>query len=184
MSRPDPSPDRVVIVSTGGTIEKTYDPRAESLANAGSVLDHMLATLRLPDLEIERVALMDKDSLEMTADDHQAIATRARAEAARAEVDGVVVVHGTSRLAVSGEVAHASGGRPASPIVFTGAMRPYAVRDSDAMQNLTEAIFAARTLAPAVYVVLHGRSLSFPGPEKDDEALTFVRGPSGPPGLS
>ena len=173
MSRPDPSPDRVVIVSTGGTIEKTYDPRAESLANAGSVLDHMLATLRLPDLEIERVALMDKDSLEMTADDHQTIAARARAEAARAEVDGVVVVHGTSRLAVSGETAHA-GGRPASPIVFTGAMRPYAVRDSDAMQNLTEALFAARTLAPGVYVALHGRALAFPGPVKDEGALTFV----------
>ena len=169
-------------MSTGGTIEKTYDPHAESLANAGSVLDHMLATLRLPDLEIERVALMDKDSLEMTADDHRAVAARARAEAARADVDGVVVVHGTSRLAVSGETTHA-GGRPASPIVFTGAMRPYAVRDSDAMQNLTEAIFAARTLAPGVYVVLHGRALSFPGPEKDDEALTFIPGPSGPPGL-
>ena len=167
-------------MSTGGTIEKTYDPHAESLANAGSVLDHMLAGLRLPGLDIERLPLMDKDSLDMTAADHDAIAARAHAEAARPDVDGVVVVHGTSRLAVSGEATHAIG-PPAAPIVFTGAMRPYEVRDSDAMQNLTEALFAARTLAPGVYVVLHGRALAFPGPVKDDTALTFVAGPDAAP---
>ena len=163
----------MVVISTGGTIEKTYDARSEALSNVASVLDHMLASLRLPDLEIERVALMNKDSLEMDDGDHRAIAERARAEAARADVDGVVVVHGTSRLARSGEAASV-GGPPGSPIVFTGAMRPFEVRGSDALQNLTEALFAARVLPAGVYVVLHGRALAFPGPVKDDAELTFV----------
>lgn len=168
-------PTRVVVISTGGTIVKTYDARAEALANEASVLDHMLATLRLPDLDVERVALMNKDSLDMDAADHRRIAERARTEAARPGVAGVVVVHGTSRLAHSGEATVATG-PPAAPIVFTGAMRPYEVRASDALQNLTEAIFAARVLEPGVYVVMHGRALAFPGPRKDDERLTFVGG--------
>ncbi len=166
-------PTRLVLISTGGTIEKTYDALAESLANQASVLDHMLASLRLPDLDVTRVALMNKDSLDMTEADHLAIAHHARSEAARPGVDGVVVVHGTSRLAASGEATVAAG-PPEKPIVFTGAMRPYEVRDSDALQNLTEAIFAARVLAPGVYVAMHGRTLPFPGPHKDDDRLTFV----------
>lgn len=169
------APARVVVISTGGTIEKTYDPQEERLANTASVLDHMLASLRLPDLEVERIRLMNKDSLEMTVADHERIAAAALAQASRADVDGVVVVHGTSRLAASGE-ATAAGGAPVSPIVFTGAMRPYEVRDSDALQNLTEALFAARVLEAGVYVVMHGRALAFPGPRKDDDALTFVTG--------
>ncbi len=164
---------RVVVISTGGTIEKTYDAHAEELSNEASVLDHMLASLRLPDLEIEGVALMNKDSLEMSEADHAAIAERARSEASGRGVDGVVVVHGTSRLAHSGE-ATADLGPPETPIVFTGAMRPFEVRGSDALQNLTEALFASRTLAPGVYVAMHGRVLAFPGPRKDDELLTFV----------
>lgn len=164
---------RVVVISTGGTIEKTYDAQTESLSNRGSVLDHMLASLRLPGLELERVALMDKDSLDMTAADHRTIADRARREAARPGIDGVVVVHGTSRLAVSGETTIAEG-LPQGPIVFTGAMVPYEVRDGDALQNLTEALFAARNLTLGVYVVMHGRALQFPGPHKDEGQLTFV----------
>ena len=166
---------RLVVVSTGGTIEKTYDAHAEALANQASVLDHMLDTLRLPGVEIDRVALMNKDSLDMTDADHALIAARARAEATRPDVDGVVVVHGTSRLADSGEATVAAG-PPAAPIVFTGAMRPYELRNTDALQNLTEALLAVRLLSPAVYVAMHNKVLRFPGVTKDHDVGTFIGG--------
>jgi L-asparaginase len=165
---------RVVVISTGGTIEKTYDPRAGDLSNRGSVLDHMLGSLWLPDLEIVRVPLMDKDSLEMTTADHEEIAVSAVHHAAASGVNGVVVVHGTDSLTETGD-ATAARGAVASPIVFTGAMRPYELRDSDALQNLTEAVFAARVARPGVYVALHGKLLEFPGVAKDIDALTFRR---------
>ncbi len=56
----------LTIVSTGGTIEKTYEAASGSLSNRETVLDHMLAQLRIPDLQITRLRLMNKDSLEMT----------------------------------------------------------------------------------------------------------------------
>ena len=140
---------RIALISTGGTIEKTYDDLSGVLANQVSVLDVMLASLELRGVTIERVALMNKDSLEMSADDHTLIAETAGAAGAR-ERDGVVVVHGTDRLAISGERVVELVGTPATPIVFTGAMRPYELRATDALQNLTEALLA-------VQLVLAGR---------------------------
>jgi L-asparaginase len=120
---------------------------------------------------------MNKDSLEMTEDDHELIARTALECAARA--DGVVVVHGTDRLAVTGERIHArlaSPGAPRRAVVLTGAMRPYELRRTDAVQNLTEALCAAQLLAPGAYVAMHGRVLAFPGVRKDHGRMTFVRG--------
>ncbi len=62
------------------------------------------------------------------------------------------------------------------PIVLTGALRPFEMKRSDALQNLTEAIFAAGLLGPGVYCVAHGRVLAFPGVRKDVERGTFVKG--------
>lgn len=162
----------LTIISTGGTIEKTYEPASGSLANRETVLEHMLHQLRLPDLVIRRIRLMNKDSLEMTVDDHHLIADSAHEAAGTS--DGVLVVHGTDRLAVSGEATHALGA-PGAPIVFTGAMRPFELRDTDALQNLTEAMLAARLLNPGVFVAMHGRVLEFPGVRKDQDAGTFVK---------
>ncbi len=60
-------------------------------------------------------------------------------------------------------------------MILTGAMRPYEFRDSDALQNVTEALFAARIVKAGVYVVMHNRALEFPGVEKDRRTLTFTR---------
>jgi L-asparaginase len=54
-------------------------------------------------------------------------------------------------------------------------MRPYEFRDSDAAQNVTEALLALRFVEPGVYVTMHNRVLRFPGVHKDAKQLTFVR---------
>jgi L-asparaginase len=165
---------RIALISTGGTIEKTYDELSGVLANHVSVLDVMLASLELRGVEIQRVQLMNKDSLEMTPADHTLIATTA---VEMAKTGGVVVVHGTDRLAVSGERMVELGGTPGSPIVLTGAMRPWELRNTDAVQNLTEALVAVQLLAPGVYVAMHNQVLQFPGVRKDPKRGTFVKEP-------
>jgi L-asparaginase len=164
----------IALISTGGTIEKTYDELRGVLSNQVSVLDVMLASLELRGVEIHRVQLMNKDSLEMTPDDHTLIAEMA-GRLAQAHA-GVVVVHGTDRLAVSGHRVVELIGAPASPIVFTGAMRPWELRSTDALQNLTEALLAVQLVAPGVYVAMHNQVLQFPGVIKDLERRTFVKG--------
>ena len=164
----------IALVSTGGTIEKTYDELQGVLTNHLSVLDVMLSTIFHEGTKIERVALMNKDSLDMTEADHALIAETA--ERLARDHDGVIVVHGTDSLCVSGDTCVERFGRPATPIVFTGAMRPYAMRTSDAAQNLTEALLAVQLLPPGVYVAMHGKVLEFPGVIKDRDRGTFVRG--------
>src|SRR3990167_452709 len=175
MAGPGAMKRRIALISTGGTIEKTYDELSGGLANHVSVLDVMLASLELRGVEVQRVQLMNKDSLEMTPEDHTLIASTA-AQLARA-MAGVVVVHGTDRLAVSGDRVVELVGTPASPIVFTGAMRPYELRSTDALQNLTEALIAVQLLAPGVYVSMHNQVLQFPGVTKDRTLGTFVKAP-------
>jgi L-asparaginase len=167
---------RIALISTGGTIEKTYDELSGVLANTHvSVLDVMLASLELRGIELERVALMNKDSLDMSADDHTLIAETAHRLAR--DTEGVVIVHGTDRLAVSGERVVEIAGTPASPVVFTGAMRPYELRSTDALQNLTEALLAVQLVSPGVYVAMHNQVLRFPGVYKDRQLGAFLKSP-------
>jgi L-asparaginase len=166
---------RIALISTGGTIEKTYDELSGLLANQVSVLDVMLGSLELRGVEVQRVQLMNKDSLKMTADDHTLIAETAGSMAG--VTDGVVIVHGTDRLAETGERIVALVGTPRKAVVLTGAMRPYELRATDALQNLTEALLAVQLLAPGVYACMHNQVLQFPGVVKDRQLGTFVKGP-------
>lgn len=164
---------KLALLSTGGTIEKTYDEFSGLLENRVSVLDVMLASLALPTLEIERVPLMNKDSMTMSEADHLLIA-EAAVERSRTH-DAVVVLHGTDRLSVTGDRIFERWAAGGAPVVMTGAMVPYALRRTDALQNLTEAMMAAQLLAGGVYVVMHGTVLPFPGIRKDRERGRFVR---------
>tara|TARA_R110002072_G_scaffold228234_8_gene385207 strand:- start:36624 stop:37148 length:525 start_codon:yes stop_codon:yes gene_type:complete len=165
---------RIALISTGGTIEKTYDELHGVLDNAHSVLDVILASLQLGGVDIVRVPLLNKDSLDMTPQDHELVA---RTASAMAEAhDGVVIVHGTDRLPVTGELLYSLRPEPRVPIVLTGAMRPYIMRNTDALQNMTEALLAVQVMPPGIYCAMHNEVLKFPGVIKDRERGKFVRG--------
>jgi L-asparaginase len=166
------SQKRIALISTGGTIEKTYDELSGVLSNRVSVLDMMLASLQLRGVEVNRVGLMNKDSLDMNEADHDLIATTAAHFTATH--DGVVVAHGTDRLARTGERVHERLAAPRVPVVLTGAMIPWVMRTTDALQNLTEALIAVQLLTPGVYLAMHNMVLRFPGVVKDPKLGTFV----------
>jgi L-asparaginase len=170
---------RVTVITTGGTIEKVYDEPSGGLVNRASLVRRMLAELRLEDTEIAVLELMSKDSLEMTEADRRRIVDAARvagAEDPAGGADGIVILHGTDTLAETGELLHRELRAATIPIVLTGALRPFEMKRSDALQNLTEALFATAVLQPGVYVVAHGRALGFPGVRKDRDSGTFVAG--------
>jgi L-asparaginase len=177
-------PDRrtIHLVTTGGTIEKIYDEGTGELLNRGSIVQRMLGELRLEGLEVCVRELMSKDSLEMTDDDRRSVLETVtglfHVPADRpdcGELGGVVILHGTDTLTDTGHLLEREIGQPPVPIVLTGAMRPFEMKRSDALQNLTEALFAAGALPPGVYCVAHGRALRFPGVVKDRRLGTFVR---------
>ncbi len=162
---------KVTILTTGGTIDKTYDEHAGSLRNDKTVLETILRSLRLPDLFIRHVAVMSKDSLEMVEADRERILREVLT--AIPSSDAIVIVHGTDTLSKTGEYNYHHQPHSEIPIILTGAMRPYEFRDSDAQQNITEALFAAAVAGPGIYAVMHNRLLPFPGVVKDRNSLTF-----------
>jgi L-asparaginase len=169
----------LVLLTTGGTIEKTYDEYAGTLTNRGSIVKRMLSRLRLEETDVQIRELMSKDSLYMTEIDREQIVAAVRTVTRDGEdTTGVVILHGTDTLCVTGEklLRELGPGRPRTPIVLTGAMRPFEMKRSDALQNLTEACLAASLMPPGVYVAAHGRVLAFPGVTKDRERGTFVKG--------
>ncbi|MDF1809172.1 MAG: asparaginase domain-containing protein [Phycisphaerales bacterium] len=181
---------QITLISTGGTIEKTYDEHAGTLSNRASIVQEMLRLLRLEDTQVNTLQLMQKDSLDLTDADRARILDAVKLVIGPVTDDpladpngcrGVVILHGTDTLCETGDWLHKSLVENASPdnqltvpVILTGAMRPFEMKRSDALQNLNESIFAATILDPGVYVVAHTKALSFPGPIKDRERGTFV----------
>ena len=166
---------QVTLITTGGTIEKTYDEQTGELSNRRTLVRRMLEELRLEETDVTVRELMSKDSLDMTPDDRRRIVEAVRGAAdGDAASSGVVVLHGTDTLCDTGELLAHELPAPRVPVVLTGAWRPFEMKRSDALQNLTEAIFATGALPPGIYCVAHGRQLRFPGVRKDRERGTFV----------
>ena len=164
----------IALLSTGGTIEKTYNESDGTMANQKSVLEIMLASLVLHGIVIDRIPVMNVDSGDLTDADRERIAKVAGAYCE--SHDGLIITHGTDKLASTGELLVARlGESPPVPIILTGAMRPYELRNTDAVQNLTEALLAVQLVQPGVYVALHNTVLRFPGVVKDQKRMTFIR---------
>lgn len=164
---------QITFITTGGTIEKTYNEHNGALSNQHSILSKILATLRLPGININQRNVIFKDSLDMTDSDREIILDITRQ--AMAGSDAIIILHGTDTLEQTGSLLYNEIKNPKCPIIFTGAMRPYEFRDSDAAQNVTEALFASTLVGPGIYVAMHNHLLTFPGVMKDREKLTFIQ---------
>ncbi len=163
---------KVTILTTGGTIEKTYDEIEGSLFNRETVIRHRIEDgLRHPHLKIEVKSLMAKDSLDMDAQDRGIILQAIK----RFEDYGnpIVVLHGTDTMQFSAELVQKELSKPKVPIIFTGAMKPLGFIDSDAIQNVTEALFAAQIVKPNVYISFHNTLFNVPGVRKNKVERTF-----------
>jgi L-asparaginase len=163
---------RVQVVTTGGTIEKAYSEQSGAVLNTTSKIGHYLKSLRLPDLDVHVTPLMNKDSLEMSAEDRAGLV--AEVGKLLALNQPIVITHGTDTMVESGLAIERAFPSPPVPIILTGAMSPLGFEKSDGLQNLTESLFAARVLAPGVFVVIHGQVFPVAHVRKDRERGTFV----------
>ena len=162
---------KIHVVTTGGTIEKTYDERDGTLANRDSVIREITAQLRLPFTELHFHALFAKDSLDMSEEDRRHLGEFIRSLLPLS--DGIVVLHGTDTMAMSARHCNTVLSPVPKPIVFTGAMRPLGFEKSDARQNFTEALYAARLASPGVYISFHGVLHGAATADKDHATGTF-----------
>jgi L-asparaginase len=163
---------KITLISTGGTIEKQYDEVKGVLINRESLVKtNILERLRLPYTEILFKTILSKDSLDFTSADRQILFESVLASLR--ENHRVVILHGTDSMALSAQYLKEGLGAVSMPVILTGAMRPMGFIDSDAFQNVVEALTLVKVLPPEVYLSFHNQVFTLPGVRKNVCTGTF-----------
>jgi L-asparaginase len=141
----------IKVIATGGTFDKTYNPLTGELEFTHSHVESIFLRCRLvPHPAFQPLSLMD--SLDMTDDHRQALLTAIQ----ESPQDTIVITHGTDTIVESAQVVGLAA-IPRKIIVFTGAMVPFTISQSDAEFNLGFALGCAQCLKPGVYIAMNGR---------------------------
>ncbi len=159
---------RVRVVATGGTFEKIYDPRSESMGFSG----RSCIPLIFEACGVSRVALdplMQMDSLDMD----EAIRTGLLAHVRGSVGRRFVIVHGTGTLVET--ALRFAEARLDCTVVLTGAMIPFSVDPIEASFNLGGAIALAATAPPGTSIYMHGEIFDPFETVKDTAIARFVR---------
>jgi len=152
-------------ITTGGTIDKIYFDALSQFEVGESVLNHILGEA-LVHFDYEIVPLLQKDSLEMTAEDR----VHLREYIEKDSADKFVVTHGTDTMP---ETADALQGIDDKTIVLTGALSPARFRTTDAVFNVGMAVAAVQCAQPGVYLAMSGHVFRAGRVRKNREANRF-----------
>ncbi len=163
---------KIIILTTGGTIEKCYSEYDGSLKNRQSRLKKsLLSRLRLPHIRVHLEEVMAKDSLYMTDEDREKIWQTVFG--CFSKKHPIVILHGTDTMVQTAGYCHGQCSPPPVPVVFTGAMKPIGFEDSDAVQNLIEALCLCQVMTPGFYISFHNQIFQVPHVKKNRRRRTF-----------
>ena len=141
--------DNLLIVTTGGTIDKVYfDDKSDYQVDEpqiGRILEELGVAFRF-----RVIPLIRKDSLHIDAADRELL----RATIAAQDESQVLVTHGTDTMV---ETAKVLATIPGKTIVLTGALSPARFEGSDAEFNIGCAVGAVQSLPAGTYIAMNGR---------------------------
>ena len=159
---------KILIISTGGTFNKRYDPfKGELLIDKRSSALEDIASKWLCEFEI--INIVGKDSLEMNGHDRLELL----AVISQSEYENIIVVHGTDTMELTAE--YLAEGDLEKKIIMTGAMVPYSIDPVEATANLASAFGYLQMLdQPGVYIVMNGIFGSYEKVKKDRKKGRFI----------
>jgi L-asparaginase len=161
------SSDAILVLTTGGTIDKHYFDALSKYQVAESAVWKLLTNARVThQYRVDEV--VRKDSLDLTDEDRAEIVGRV----VRSSFRRIIITHGTDTMSLTAKALTAIVDKT---IVLTGALSPARFSDSDAAFNLGMAFATAQTADPGVYITINGSV--FRGEEacKDRELERFTR---------
>ncbi len=165
---------KIVLLNTGGTFNKVYDPITGTLPvaeDAGGVTRLLGRVAHNVDWHL--VDLMHKDSLDMTDADRAAIRAAISTVPSRWSDAPVLIVHGTDTMHQTADVL--AQAKPDRVIVLTGAMRPVSIDPVEGGMHLALALgFLDGQPEAGVYIAMHGRVLPYDRITKDRTRGLFV----------
>ncbi len=141
--------EKLLIISTGGTIDKLYFDDKSDYQIGEPQIGETLKQMGVG-FEFEIDSLMRKDSLHLTEKDRIMI----REAVVRSTARHIIITHGTDTMV---ETAQELKNIPGKTIVLTGALNPARFRDSDAVFNIGCAVGAVQGLPEGVWIAMNGR---------------------------
>ncbi|WP_202840712.1 asparaginase domain-containing protein [Luteimonas saliphila] len=141
--------EELLIVTTGGTIDKIYFDDKSDYQIGDPQIGRMLEELGVG-FRFRVIPILRKDSLHLDDADRELVRAAIAAQPAR----HVLVTHGTDSMV---ETAKVLASIPGKTIVLTGALSPARFRGSDAEFNIGTAVGAVQSLPPGVHIAMNGR---------------------------
>ena len=158
--------DEILILTTGGTIDKVYFDAKSRYEVGSSIVGSLLeqAEVKHPYTIVE---IIQKDSLELTDDD--------RAKIRDVILDHphkqIVITHGTDTMT---HTAEAISNLTDRTIVLTGSLAPARFAMTDAMFNIGMAIATVQAKSPGIYIVMNGSVFDAHLVHKDRQKNLFI----------
>ena len=161
-----PADTPILVLTTGGTIDKIYFDALSDYKVGESVVAKLLQIggVKRP-FRIEEVTR--KDSLELEDRDRALIRERVLA----APESHIVITHGTDTMT---DTASALEGITGKTIVLVGALAPARFGESDASFNLGMAFATAQMAGPGIYISMSGSVFRADQVVKDRAKGAFV----------
>ena len=141
--------EELLIVTTGGTIDKIYFDDKSHYQVGEPQIGRILEEIGVC-FPFRIVPLLRKDSLHMNAEDRILIAQTLLAHA----TSRVLITHGTDSMIETALSLQTISGKT---IVLTGSLNPAKFHCSDAQFNIGCAIGAVQVMPPGVYIAMNGR---------------------------
>ena len=141
---------KILIINTGGTFNKVYNPLTGNLdiEPKGKAI-RSIAKAWLTKFKIKNI--IGKDSLEMTNEDRKDIIKTIQ----ESERKNIIIVHGTDTMNITASYLEKANLK--KKIILTGAMVPYAIDSIEATANLCSAYgFLENVDNNGVYISMNG----------------------------
>jgi len=157
----------VLIINTGGTFNKVYEPISGELIVPRNNIAVESILRELPNISSDIEGIIFKDSLDMDDRDREELYRVVR----DSRDEKIVIIHGTDTMDISAKyIAQRINSKK---VVFTGAMIPFSISPIEATANLSMAISSLRYLDYGVYISMQGVVLPFDKIKKDRRVGIF-----------
>lgn len=156
------TPSPTVILTTGGTIDKTYCDALSQHQVGEPTVTKLLATAHVTHPHPR------KDSLDLDDTDRKTL----RDHIAQLPDKRIIITHGTDTMTQTAKVLATI---PGKTMVLTGALSPARFTDSDAAFNLGMAFATAQIAREGLYITMNGHVFPAGQVRKDRTNMRFVR---------
>ncbi len=159
----------ILVITTGGTIDKVYFDAKSDFEVGQSVVEELLREAHVG-IDYRIMELMRKDSLELTDADRETV--RSAIDSSHAQ--RVVITHGTDTMTDTAEAIAATVAASGATVVLTGSLAPARFAHSDATFNVGMAFATAQTASPGIYIVMNGQVFDGLAVRKDRSQNRFL----------